>query len=420
MVLQPSSSKSQSEELFVWPWMGVVANIRTEFKNGRCIGESGSRLKQRLSRFNPSKVHPLWNFRGHTGYAVVDFAKDWTGFKDAMAFGNHFEADRRGKRDWLDNRFRGSKICGWVARAGDYTSAGPVGDHLRENGDLKSVGDLAAEESSRTDRLVANLASQIEAKNKHLQELECKYNETSLSLDNMMEQRDSLLQSYNEEIQRMQQLARRNSRKVLAENEKLRSELESKRRELERRGKQLDKLVAKNDIDTRKLAEEKQKVAIFFMRTMLCLFSCLNAAKNSLLQLAAMEQKKADEDVLRLLEDQKREKEAALKKILQLEKQLDQKQKLELEIQQLKGQLQIMKHMEQEEEEEEEGGGDATTVQKKISDMKEQLQEKMEEMEDLEALNQTLVVKERMSNDELQEARKELIHVRSSNLTSIS
>ncbi|CAL9046338.1 unnamed protein product [Musa banksii] len=180
--------------------MGVGANILTEFKNGRYIGESGSsRLKQQLSPFNPLKVHHrLWNFGGHTGYAVVDFAKDSTGFRDAMAFENHFEADRRGKRDWFDNRFRGSNICGWVARAGDYTSAGPVGDHLRKNRDLKSVGDLAAEESSRTDRLVANLASQIEVKSKHLQELECKYNETSLSLDNMMEQRDSLLQSYNE------------------------------------------------------------------------------------------------------------------------------------------------------------------------------------------------------------------------------
>ncbi|URE07329.1 XH domain [Musa troglodytarum] len=389
--------------------MGVVANIPTEFKNGRYVGESGSRLKQQLSPFNPLKVHPLWNFRGHTGYAVVDFANDWTGFRDAMAFENHFEADRRGKRDWLEGRFRSSKIYGWVARAGDYTSAGPAGDHLRKNGDLKSVGDLAAEESGRADRLVANLASQIEVKSKHLRELECKYNETSLSLDTMMEQRDLLLQSYNEEIQRMQQLARHNSRRVLAENESLRSELDSKRRELEARGKQLEKLVAQNEIDTRKLAEEKRKVAIFFMRAMFCLFHVQNAAKKSLLQLAAMEQKKADEEVLRLLEDQKREKEAALNKILQLEKQLDQKQKLELEIQQLKGQLQIMKHMEEEEEEE----GDAT-AREKISDMKEQLQEKMEEMEDLEALNQALFVKERMSNDELQEARKELIHVRSS------
>ncbi|URE07331.1 XH domain [Musa troglodytarum] len=264
-----------------------------------------------------------------------------------MAFENHFEADRRGKRDWLEGRFRSSKIYGWVARAGDYTSAGPAGDHLRKNGDLKSVGDLAAEESGRADRLVANLASQIEVKSKHLRELECKYNETSLSLDTMMEQRDLLLQSYNEgshltlpfadlaqlllsrqyisssylvlssmlffcnakqewqscaciysltclhrhsdlsviasdvicvtffdasEIQRMQQLARHNSRRVLAENESLRSELDSKRRELEARGKQLEKLVAQNEIDTRKLAEEKRKVAIFFMRAMFCLF----------------------------------------------------------------------------------------------------------------------------------------------------
>lgn len=37
------------------------------------------------------------------------------------------------------------------------------------------------------------------------------------------------------------------------------------------------------------------------------------------------------------------------------------------------------------------------------------MKEKMEEIEDLEALNQTLIVKEKESNDELQEARKELI-----------
>lgn len=97
-----------------------------------------------------------------------------------------------------------------------------------------------------------------------------------------------------------------------------------------------------------------------------------------------------------------REKEAALKKILQLEKQLDAKQKLELEIQQLKGKLEVMKHM---------GGEEDSAVKKKIDEMSEQLKDKIEEMEDMEALNQTLVIKERKSNDELQEARKELIMV---------
>nr|XP_010911713.1 factor of DNA methylation 1 [Elaeis guineensis] len=59
-----------------------------------------------------------------------------------------------------------------------------------------------------------------------------------------------------------------------------------------------------------------------------------------------------------------------------------------------------MKHM---------GGEEDSEVKKKVEEMSEQLKEKVEEMEDLEVLNQTLVVKERKSNDELQEARKELI-----------
>jgi len=41
------------------------------------------------------------------------------------------------------------------------------------------------------------------------------------------------------------------------------------------------------------------------------------------------------------------------------------------------------------------------------------LREKEGELNDLEALNQTLIVRERKSNDELQDARKELINVSS-------
>ena len=57
------------------------------------------------------------------------------------------------------------------------------------------------------------------------------------------------------------------------------------------------------------------------------------------------------------------------------------------------------------------GGEDDSGVKKKMEEMSEELQDKIEEMEGLEALNQTLVVKERMSNDELQDARKEPITV---------
>lgn len=97
-----------------------------------------------------------------------------------------------------------------------------------------------------------------------------------------------------------------------------------------------------------------------------------------------------------------REKEAALRKILELEKQLDAKQKLEMEIEELKGKLEVMKHLEDQNDE---------AVQKKMQEMTEELNEKVENLAEGEDLNAMLIRKERESNDELQESRKVLIAV---------
>ncbi|XP_058109635.1 factor of DNA methylation 1-like isoform X2 [Magnolia sinica] len=375
-------SKLDNDDQFVWPWMGIVVNLPTEWNGKQYVGESANMVKSQLSKFHPVKVHPLWNIRGHTGNAIVDFKKDWSGFKDAMAFEICFEADHYGKKDWNDRKHRRSDIYGWVARADDYKSGCPIGDHLRKSGDLKTVSDIQKAEARKNVKLVENLANQIDVKNRHLKELECKYSETSLSLNRMIEERDKLHQTYNEEMRKMQEAAHMHSRRILEETEMLKLELESKRKKLEKRRRELDKRNSQNDIERRKLENEKKK----------------NDMNNSSLQMATLEQKRADKNVLRLVEDQKREKEAALSKILYLEKQLDAKQALELEIEQMKGKLQVMRHM-----------GDDDSNQKKVEEMSEELKEKEEEMEGLEQLNQALIVKERRSNDELQEARKELI-----------
>ncbi|XP_043699820.1 NAC domain containing protein 52-like [Telopea speciosissima] len=55
------------------------------------------------------------------------------------------------------------------------------------------------------------------------------------------------------------------------------------------------------------------------------------------------------------------------------------------------------------------GGYTNCEVQKKMDDLKKQLKERADEIEDLETLNRTLMVREHQSNQELQEARKELI-----------
>lgn len=381
IVVEPPKPK---EDKFVWPWMGIIVNIPTEFKNDRYVGESGTRLKEQLSRFNPLKVHTLWTSRGHTGNAVVDFNKDWIGFKDAMSFENHFESERFGKKDWYRNNHRGHDIYAWVARAEDYRSPGPIGEHLRKNGDLKTISDLTNEENRKTGKLVANLANEIEAKSKHLHELECKYNQTTMSLEKMMTEKERLQRAHNKEIEKMQQENRDHSHRILRENKTLKSELSCRVKELKSREKQLDQLAARNEIDRRKLEDEKKK----------------NELKNNSLEMATREQQKADEDVLILLKKQEEEKKEALNKILKLEKQLDHKHKMELEIQQLRSNIQVMKHMG------DEGDASLKTTMKKMDD---ELKDKVEEMEALEDLNQTLIVKERKTNDELQDARKELI-----------
>lgn len=85
--------------------------------------------------------------------------------------------------------------------------------------------------------------------------------------------------------------------------------------------------------------------------------------------------------------------------MLELEKELHEKRELELEVTRLNGTLQVMKHLEGDDD------GD-------IHDKMEKLSEKLEhERKRLEELSGELVRKERESNDELQEARKELIMV---------
>lgn len=373
------------DDQFVWPWMGVLVNVPTEWKNGRHVGESGNRLKERLSCFCAQKVIPLWNYRGHTGNAIVEFGKDWIGFNSALAFENHFESEGYGKLDWKMRKHRGSQMFGWIARADDQKSPGPIGEYLQKNGDLKTISDVEDEETRKTDKLVANLAGEIELKRRHVEELKCKYNETTTTLDMMMEQKDQILREYTEEIHRMQQIARAHSQRIIDENQKRRSELESKMQDLDSRSKQLDELAARSVSDRRKLEHEKEK----------------NGVKTNHLKMATLEQQRADENVLKLVEKHKLEKQAALDKIIKLEQQLDAKQKLELEIKQLQGKLEVMKHMPGEEESE---------SKKKIDELSDELQDKYDEMDGMESLHRTLLIKEQKSNEELQDARKKLIY----------
>nr|XP_043633850.1 protein INVOLVED IN DE NOVO 2 [Erigeron canadensis] len=372
------------DEMFVWPWKGIVVNLPVEMKDGRNVGKSGSNMRDLLTMrgFNPTRVVPLWNFRGHSGCAVVEFNKGWDGFNNAMSFEKAYEADHRGKRDWKVNNDP-NFIYGWVARAEEYNATNLIGEHLRKIGDLRTVSDIMAEEDRKASKLVTNLTGVIEVKKRHLEEMKSKFAETESSMSKLIEEKDLLHQSYNDEIRKIQMSAREHFQRIFNDHEKIKQQLESQKKELELRGSELEKREVVNENQRKRLAEEIEE----------------NAIQNSLLEKASDEQRKADESVMKLAEEQKRKKEELHKKIIMLEKQLDAKQAVELEIERLKGQLNVMKHI----------GDDDMEVLKKVEVIHKNLREKEEELDDLESLNQTLVVQERKSNDELQDARKELI-----------
>ncbi|KAJ1410048.1 Zinc finger-XS domain [Sesbania bispinosa] len=185
------------------------------------------------------------------------------------------DGDQTAQADWNSRKLlAGSDIYGWVAREDDYNCGGPIGEYLRNKGRLRTISDIVQEASESRNSIVANLANEIDITNESLDEMQYKYNEKTLSLSRMLEEKDKLHSAFVEESRNMQRRAR-------------------------------------NEKDLR----------------------------NESLLLASKEQKIADENVLRLVAEQQREKEEALNKILQLEKQLDAKQKLEMEIEEFKREI---------------------------------------------------------------------------------
>ncbi|KAI5670664.1 hypothetical protein M9H77_11028 [Catharanthus roseus] len=381
------------DEMFVWPWVGIVVNIPTDFLEGWNVGKSGSKIRDELTErgFNPIRVRPLWNYQGHSGTALVEFHKDWFGFKNAMSFEKAYEGNHHGKRDWMANKTQKSGLYAWVAREDDYKSNNIIGENLRKIGDIRTISDIIEEEARKTTKLLNSLNNTIEEKNMHIENMQNKFKETESSLRMLVDEKDKLHQAYNDEIKKLQKTARDHFQKICSDHEKLKlqletqkRELETQKRELELRGQELEKREAKNEIDRKRLLEELEK----------------NAAENSSLEAASEEQKKVDEKVMRLAEEQRKQKEELHKRIIQLEKDLDTKQAIELEIERLRGALNVMKHIEEE--------GDLELL-KKMEELHKALREKEGELEDWEKLNEALIVKEKMSSNELQDARKKLV-----------
>ncbi|KAJ6948094.1 hypothetical protein NC651_002452 [Populus alba x Populus x berolinensis] len=216
-------------------------------------------------------------------------------------FEKDFDLNHCGKKDYVTilESDRGQRLYGWIARDDDYKANDLLGEHLRKNGDLKTVCGKEAEDQRKDAKLLCNLTSTLKEKYDHLREMEIRYEETTQSLIKVMDQKESMVKSYNEEIRKMQQIAHDHFAKISSEHGKATQQLLAKREELVQCEKKL----------------QQREVQIENERSKLLLEKKMN-------ETATLEQEKADKSS---------EKEKLLKKIIELEKKLDAKQALELE-----------------------------------------------------------------------------------------
>ncbi|GJT37297.1 involved in de novo 2-like protein [Tanacetum coccineum] len=210
-------------------------------------------------------------------------------------------------------------------------SSNNIHGELFSQNDVRTVPEIIMTgKGPKATKLMSNLTNVMEVKKRRLEEMEGKYMETKNTISKLIAENDKLQQSYYEEVKEMQFSIREHFQWICNDHEMVNLKLQGQEKELELRSTELQK------------REDNQ--------------------------LAIMEQKKAEERMLKLAEDQKREKEKLHDQIIELQKKLDDKQRLELEIRQMKGALKVMEHM---------------TDSKKKRDL---IQEDLKEKEDAEGL----------------------------------
>ncbi|GFQ05592.1 protein involved in de novo 2, partial [Phtheirospermum japonicum] len=148
------------------------------------------------------RVQPLWNYRGHTGYVIVEFKNDWIGLSDALRFEKDYEAIRQGKSDYFRAEERRVKLYCWEARDEDYNLRNVVGDYLRKNSDLKTIIGYQEDEDIKNGKLVADLSNTVEAQDMRLKEMETKYKKNLISFNTLITEKEEMVKSFNEGIYR--------------------------------------------------------------------------------------------------------------------------------------------------------------------------------------------------------------------------
>ncbi|KAG2587013.1 hypothetical protein PVAP13_5NG090200 [Panicum virgatum] len=335
-----------ADELLVWPWTGILAMAAAD-EDADAATTLAFHAHQRFAGVATTALQEEpTNHQQH--FLLLHFGKNWAGLRDAMSLAVHFAG--AGRREWQRRGREGSSegaggVFGWAAVGEDLLGDGAVGRILRESGAAaRSVEDVEKDEAS-----VAVTLSAVAGEYERRERLLAAKNEEMVRAVQRMEEESSWLRSELNELKAVadNSLPEMNHG-VDEENEKLRAELDAVKGEIELRVDRIQELKeCRTDLHFSKLEKEEMEA--------------INA------------------------------------KVIQLEKQLEQKEAQEYAICMLNTKLQAVENLSIEE---------YGHLYKLLTILKECLEQKSERFQNAYV---ELTQRDHLNRNELQETRQEVI-----------
>ncbi|KAL2545536.1 XH/XS domain-containing protein [Forsythia ovata] len=146
----------------VKPWTVIVANLPVRIENNIRVDNCSINLERHWKRqgYLINTFQPLYDYRGHSGFALVEFPRDLEGLKSTFLFDISFVEKRQGKAEWDEASEQTNELFAWMASEEDYNKNDIVGCNLTNGRDLTSVPNIQVQEA-RHYRVLYNLRESL-------------------------------------------------------------------------------------------------------------------------------------------------------------------------------------------------------------------------------------------------------------------
>ncbi|KAL2515099.1 XH/XS domain-containing protein [Forsythia ovata] len=163
LVLSFMMTDTNDSAKIVKPWTIIVANIPIRIENNIRVDNCNINLERRWKRqgYLISSFQPLYDYAGHSGFALVEFARDLEGLKSAFHFDISFVEKGQGKAEWDEASEQTNELFAWMASEEDYNKNDIVGCNLTNGRDLTSAPNIQMQEARHYRMVLYNLRESL-------------------------------------------------------------------------------------------------------------------------------------------------------------------------------------------------------------------------------------------------------------------